>query len=190
MQETFIESYQIDTEVCKELIKYHKKNKEYKRPGVAYDTDVKNTAVNTDIKDSIDVSFFNMSSNKTIKKYFSELSKCVSQYVNKYKLGRYHTYDSNLIQYYPPGGGFKVWHCERYVGYVPGQFIAQRGLVYMTYLNDVTDKGETEFYYQKVKVKPKIGKTLIWPTDFTHLHRGIPSPTQEKYIVTGWFILV
>ena len=139
MQETFIESYQIDTEVCKELIKYHKKNKEYKRPGVAYDTDVKNTAVNTDIKESIDVTFFNMSSNKTIKKYFSELSKCVRQYVSKYKLGRYHTYDSNLIQHYPPGGGFKVWHCERYVGYVPGQFIAQRGLVYMTYLNDVTD---------------------------------------------------
>tara|TARA_S200002703_G_scaffold132706_1_gene120616 strand:+ start:126 stop:698 length:573 start_codon:yes stop_codon:yes gene_type:complete len=190
MLETFIESYQIDKKVCKELIKYHKKNKEYKRPGVAYDKDAKNTAVNTDIKESIDVTFYNMSSNKTIKKYFSELSKCVRQYVNKYKLGRYHTYDSNLIQYYPPGGGFKVWHCERYIGYVPGQFVAQRGLVYMTYLNDVTDKGETEFKYQKVKVKPKIGKTLIWPTDFTHLHRGIPSPTQEKYIVTGWFILI
>ena len=33
----------------------------------------------------------------------------------------------------------------------------------------------------------KKGKTLIWPSDFTHTHRGQKSPTQEKYIATGWF---
>ena len=27
---------------------------------------------------------------------------------------------------------------------------------------------------------------VIWPPDFTHLHRGITSPTQENYIATGW----
>jgi hypothetical protein len=56
----------------------------------------------------------------------------------------------------------------------------------MTYLNDLTDGGETEFHYQQVKVKPEKGLTLIWPADWTHTHRGIPSETQEKYIVTGW----
>jgi len=29
--------------------------------------------------------------------------------------------------------------------------------------------------------------TLIWPTDWTFTHRGVPSLTEEKYIVTGWF---
>ena len=57
----------------------------------------------------------------------------------------------------------------------------------MFYLNDVEDEGETEFYYQKLKVKPKKGLTLIWPADWTHTHRGIPSKTQEKYIATGWY---
>ena len=57
----------------------------------------------------------------------------------------------------------------------------------MTYLNDVEDKGETEFVLQNLKVKAEKGKTLIWPADWTHTHRGIISPTQEKYIVTGWF---
>ena len=66
--------------------------------------------------------------------------------------------------------------------------ITNRALVYMTYLNTVTDQGETEFKYQKTKYKPVKGKSLIWPTDFTHTHRGIPSPTQEKWIATGWFI--
>ena len=57
----------------------------------------------------------------------------------------------------------------------------------MTYLNDVTDKGQTEWYHQKMKVKPKKGLTVIWGTDWTFLHKGIVSPTQTKYIATGWF---
>ena len=52
---------------------------------------------------------------------------------------------------------------------------------------DVDDGGETEFHWQQLKVKPVKGKTVIWPTDFTHLHRGIVSPTEDKYIATGWF---
>ena len=60
----------------------------------------------------------------------------------------------------------------------------------MTYLNNVTDKGETEFKYYNLKVKAKAGLTLIWPPDFTHTHRGIPSPTQHKWIMTGWFDFV
>ena len=55
----------------------------------------------------------------------------------------------------------------------------------MTYLNDVSDGGETEFFHQKLKVKPVKGKTVLWPTDFTHLHRGNP-PYEAKYIATGW----
>ena len=56
----------------------------------------------------------------------------------------------------------------------------------MTYLNDVPNGG-TEFLFQKLKVPAKKGLTLIWPTDFTHAHRGIISKTNEKYIITGWF---
>ena len=56
----------------------------------------------------------------------------------------------------------------------------------MTYLNDVSDGGETEFYYQKLKVKPETGLTLIWGSDWTFMHRGITSKTQTKYIATGW----
>ena len=55
----------------------------------------------------------------------------------------------------------------------------------MTYLNNV-DNGGTEFLFQKLKIPAKKGLTLIWPSDFTHTHRGVVSKTQEKYIVTGW----
>jgi hypothetical protein len=33
----------------------------------------------------------------------------------------------------------------------------------------------------------KKGLTMIWPTDWTHIHRGIVSETKEKMIVTGWY---
>ena len=57
----------------------------------------------------------------------------------------------------------------------------------MTYLNDVTDKGETEFKHYNHKVKPKAGLTLIWPVDWTHTHKGNICLNEEKMIITGWF---
>jgi hypothetical protein len=56
----------------------------------------------------------------------------------------------------------------------------------MVYLNTLTDRGETEFFYQNHFEEPKEGKLVIWPSDWTHLHRGVPSLTQTKYILTGW----
>ena len=57
----------------------------------------------------------------------------------------------------------------------------------MTYLNDIKKGGETEFYYQKLKIKPETGLTLLWGCDWTFTHRGITSPTETKYIATGWY---
>ena len=56
----------------------------------------------------------------------------------------------------------------------------------MTYLNDVPDGG-TAFYHQKIETKAEKGLTLIWPSTWTHTHKGIISPTSEKQIVTGWY---
>ena len=38
-------------------------------------------------------------------------------------------------------------------------------------------------------VQPRKGLTVIWPADWTHTHRGVPSPSQDKYIATGWYNL-
>ncbi len=53
--------------------------------------------------------------------------------------------------------------------------------------NDMTDRGETEFLYQHHFEEPKQGKLVIWPSDWMYTHRGVSSPTQTKYILTGWF---
>ena len=51
----------------------------------------------------------------------------------------------------------------------------------------IFDEGGTEFFYQRIRTQPRKGLTLIWPADWTHLHRGVVSPSEEKYIITGWF---
>ena len=86
------------------------------------------------------------------------------------------------MQKYNPEEGFFEWHCER-----ASIEYSNRVLVWMIYLNTVTDRGETEFYYQHHFESAVEGKLVIWPSDWMYLHRGVPSPTQTKYILTGWF---
>ena len=44
--------------------------------------------------------------------------------------------------------------------------------------------------YQNLRVEPKVGKTLIWPAQWTHTHRGNPPLSGFKMYATGWFSLV
>ena len=83
------------------------------------------------------------------------------------------------IQYYRPGQGYKEWHSERTSG---GN---RRCLVFMTYLNTVPEAG-THFKYQKLTTPAEKGLTVMWPTDFTHTHKGQITKHHEKYILTGW----
>lgn len=86
------------------------------------------------------------------------------------------------FQRYLPGEGYYAWHCE-----VPGKSPSERMLAWMLYLNDVTDCGGTEFKFQNYTSSSDQGKLLIWPAYWTHFHRGIPSKSEKKYIMTGWF---
>jgi len=85
------------------------------------------------------------------------------------------------IQKTKPGQGYHTWHCEN-----TEKTNTNRICAFMMYLNDVDDGGETEFLYQKFRVKPKANRFLIWPAGYTHVHRGNPPLSNDKYIITGW----
>ncbi len=178
MMETFIGQTMLsDLSICDGLIEYHKNNTEFKSRG-------KTLTKSKDAKVSTDVRVFLSSNNLVVGSFLKEILNSAKIYLEKYTPPNmlYLTIrEAFQIQHYAPNEGFFSWHCERSCYQSD-----QRALVFMTYLNDVTDGGETEFYWQGVKIRPMKGKTVIWPTDFTHLHRGITSPTQEKYIATGW----
>jgi hypothetical protein len=115
--------------------------------------------------------------------YWEALNTCLSVYSEKYSLQ-----NTNLSSYafkihkVKLGGGYHKWHWEtETVG------LQNRVVVFMTYLKAPEEGGETEFLYQSKRIKPVIGRTLLWPAGFTHMHRGNPPLKGEKYYITGWF---
>jgi len=177
-----------DVTLCDRLIEYHKTSA-HQHPGYSWIDNIQKCVINTDIKDSVDVDLY--PSHPLHLTYFDELLAASKQYIEEFsyaeKTGSWGLVELPIIQYYKPGGGYREWHCERATAIAP---MCYRHLAFMTYLNDVGDQGETEFFYQKIKVSPKKGLTLIWPADWTYTHRGIASSTQEKYIITGWLSFI
>jgi hypothetical protein len=112
------------------------------------------------------------------------LVDCLEEYVHVFghlKAQKFYT-TTQKVQKTPAGGGYHVWHDEN-------TCIAHshRAMVWMVYLNDQFEGGETEFLYYKRRVQPKEGTLLIWPAGLTHAHRGGLVLSGMKYVVTGWF---
>tara|TARA_R100001244_G_scaffold17654_1_gene18882 strand:- start:228 stop:752 length:525 start_codon:yes stop_codon:yes gene_type:complete len=168
------ESY-IDKKVCKDLIKAYE------------NADRKETI--KDKKVEMTQTIFDIT-NPYLFNYLKELNKITKEYIRKYYHCDYgqeswNVYPNIKIQKYKPNEHYSEWHSES-TGY---QGNNNRILVFTTYLNDIKDGGETEFFYQKNKIKPKEGLTIIFPAFWTHVHKGNPSK-ETKYIITGWYSYV
>lgn len=95
--------------------------------------------------------------------------------------------DAMKVQKTPPKGGFHTWHCE----HASDGGASWRNLTWTLYLNDIPEgEGETEFIEYGVKVQPKKGMLCLFPSLWTHTHRGNPVYSCDKYIATGWYYLV
>ncbi len=119
--------------------------------------------------------------------FFDGLQRCYDLYTEQFSTLRDGkiTGTAMKMQRTDPGGGYHVWHGEQGNGEH-----AYRVLVYMLYLNDLgeQDGGETEFLYQRMRLRPQANTMILWPAAFTHTHRGnTVLGEQSKYIVTGWF---
>ena len=168
----------IDKKLCDKLIEYFehsdKKFKGTTGPEI-YDPKLKQT---TEVYFTPQDNYF--------EEYASELKNVTNEYTKKYKYSDHTQHTWRLdpiikIQKYSKGEGYHVWHNEN----TGSPDTNKRHLVFMTYLNDVKS-GETGFLYQKLKVKPKKGLTLIWPAIWTHTHKG-HIVKSDKYIITGYY---
>ena len=93
----------------------------------------------------------------------------------------------NVQKYLVGEGGYPHWHSEVFPK-KPSNEPLHRVLFWLVYLNDVSEGGETEFYYFSQKVKPKRGRLLIAPAGFTHTHRGNVPLSGNKYILASWLM--
>ena len=116
----------------------------------------------------------------------NSLKYCKEDYVKKHsQLNKIHDWnvdDAYNLQKYNPGQGYHISHCEN-----AGGLSLLRVLAWMIYLNKVNDGGGTSFDNYNIQTLAVEGSLLIWPAYWTHFHHGIVSPTETKYIATGWF---
>ncbi|MCL1037668.1 2OG-Fe(II) oxygenase [Shewanella submarina] len=93
----------------------------------------------------------------------------------------------NIQKYEQAKGGYPHWHSEQFPQAGHNEAL-HRVVLYMFYLNDVEEGGETEFFYQGRKVRPTKGTMVIAPAAFTHSHRGNKPLSGDKYIATSWIM--
>ena len=182
MQQSFIEIYRVEAEVCDRIIAFFKDNEHLAQPGRLGEV----PRVDKSMKDSLDLSVpIRLYGQMT--PFFERLTEFVKNYVDKYYyatgangLGPLGFSEWSNIQWYPKGGGYPAIHCER-----DRLEYGHRALVWMLYLTD-TPHGGTEFPHQDVVTECVKGDVILWPSDMTHMHRGVVSQSDEKMIFTGW----
>lgn len=181
--------FRISNRECEYIINLFESN-----PDKQTDGRVANQKVNKETKDSTDIT---VHLNEVVSYpewiycteiLFSSLSKELELYkkshpslnfLDKWEIDRCYN-----IQRYFPNQGFYKFHCEN----TSSDKNYRRVLAWMIYLNDVTDGGGTEFLDQNLIINAERGKVVIWPAGWTHMHRGIVSKTETKYIATGWYV--
>lgn len=111
-------------------------------------------------------------------------NKCYREYLDRFSVlqdYQQHTIYTYKVQRTYPGGGYHIWHSEDGV-----KAMSERIGVYILYLNDVEEGGETEFLYQSMRVPARKGRLVIFPPNYPWAHRGNPPLSGVKYIMTGW----
>ena len=188
--DSFVHGCYIPHKICDDLIDYFNDTPDRHESGQVYGTcekHINELIEDTATKKSTDIHFYlhQVEDALILNDYITNLNLCIQEYEYKYerakKLAQYGIRESVNLQKYEPTEGFKSWHCER-----DGKAQQTRCLAYMTYLNDVP-AGGTEFMYQKITIPAIKGLTVIWPSDWTHTHRGQISNEYKKYVLTGWF---
>lgn len=188
-ENSFINGCYIRESICDEVIDFFEKNPDRHTSGKVYGrcAEHQDELVEDDLtKKSTDIYFdpSHIPDALFLNSYIFDLNKCISEYEFKYKrahyLQSYGVLEPIQLQKYEPSEGFFAWHCER-----EGHAQQTRCFAFMTYLNTVP-AGGTEFMYQNLTIPAIKGLTCIWPSDWTHTHRGQISKEHKKYVLTGW----
>ena len=181
----FIGCWNINNDdLCRKVIDFFEKRKDLQKLG-----EVSFSGKNINVKKSVDISIHpkNLTQDgyEDLKFYLDILHECFEDYKNQWTFLKDHISTLDIpsfnIQKYDIGGHFNKMHCER-----ANLQSMHRVFAWMTYLNDVEDGGDTYFDHFDLRIKPSTGKTLIWPAEWTHAHRGEILNKGNKYIITGW----
>jgi hypothetical protein len=179
-----------DSEYCEKCIKYYKN---LEASGLGYTSGRKqlnqnlkrhkidDTATTIHGEETVSLTGTQNLSSLFVEKFWKEVYPL---YTDKYSV--LDEADSNTIHYIKIqktkiGQGFHIWHQE-----CATRESSSRILNFQLFLNTVEEGGETEFLYYPKRIKAEQGKMVVYPSHFTHTHRGNAPISNDKYIITGW----
>ena len=169
--------------LCKEIIRFFDENEKLQNEGEI--TGGKNTISKKTIDIVVNPNDLKNDKYKCFNNYIDELYKCFIDYQLQWPFLKNMVKDVDIgsfnVQKYSKGDHFSQIHTER-----ANLRNSNRLFAWMTYLDNVEDGGTTNFLHYGIKIKPEIGKTLIWPAEWTHAHSGEILNSGKKHIVTGW----
>lgn len=150
--------------------------------------------LNTDIKNTTDLNLFDHPD--LLEKYGNPIFEKFNELTNEYLMGlpfqnkfagtqvfaSDSEYTTCQLQKYKKGEGhYNAYHFE-----TDHPDNCCRVFVYIFYLNDVLEGGETEMMYSRNKVEPRQGRVVMHPASFPFVHNGHMPVSGDKYILTSW----
>ena len=176
--------YEIDNALpaaaCEDMIARFERNSNQQYPGRIG----QKQTIEQDIKKSTDLRISGREDWKDVDEgLFLSLSTALDQLSAMHPFFAANSFcDSGYNMQRTDTGEFYEWHTDS----GPGEF-SQRQLVAIWYLNTAhSPGGETEFRFQKITIVPEVGKLVLFPPFWTHIHRGVPVQKGKKYIATTW----
>ena len=178
------EKYALSKEICDDMISWFDNKILHGNTGVNYSK--------TSIEGRKDSSLSLCQQFGSFKPFYNKLNSIIHEhtvhYINEFNKGGgtgFYDITGYKFQKSVEGGGFTHWHSELPIFNPKWEVFRERFATWTFYLND-TDTGYTDFYHQKLSIKPETGKLVIWPAYYTHTHRANPDLKEDKYIITGW----
>lgn len=119
--------------------------------------------------------------------FMAQIEKYLSIYNARFRLTLpirdYHFYQDLRIKRYRAGSGDGFQPHFDALGNV-----SHRYLVFLWYLNDVMEGGETEFCDLGVKVTARAGRLLMFPPYWMYQHAGLSPISNDKYILSTYML--
>ncbi|MDE2223749.1 MAG: 2OG-Fe(II) oxygenase [Xanthomonadaceae bacterium] len=67
-------------------------------------------------------------------------------------------------------------------------YCSNRYMVFLWYLNDVSEGGETEFCDLGLRIKAQQGRLLMFPPYWMFQHAGLPPRSNDKYMISTYLL--
>jgi prolyl 4-hydroxylase len=84
---------------------------------------------------------------------------------------------------------YRAGHDERFqLHFDAVNHVANRYLVVLWYLNDVTAGGATRFPQLGIDVAARRGRLLMFPPYWMYQHEGVPPRSEDKYIISCYLL--